>query len=108
MWERENARLSSAASIFLLVAWAACATGIAIWVVDVTDIDVRRKGAVSLVVLIWLVPMGVWVAVDELVSRRMRYGPPVPGRRKRGTLDADQLRSLDQDLKRRRGDNSEG
>lgn len=107
MWKRVRERLLSGAAILLLAAWLACAVGIAIWVVSVTGIDVQRKGAVGLVVLIYLVPIGVWVAVDEFVIRRIKYGPPVPGRRKRGTLDPDELRSLDQHLRRRTGDNSE-
>jgi len=108
MWQRVRERLVSGAAILLLVAWLACAVGIAIWVVNVTGIDVRRKGAVGLGVLIFLVPIGVWVAADEFVIRRIRYGPPVPGLRRRGTLNPDELRRLDENLKRRTGDQSEG
>lgn len=107
MWKRVRQRLLSGAAILLLVTWLACAVGIAIWVVRMTDIDVRLRGAVGLVVLIYLVPIGVVVAVDEFVIRRIRYGPPVPGRRKRGALDPDQLRTLDQRLRRRTGGTSE-
>jgi hypothetical protein len=90
MWKRVRERLLSGVAILLMVAWLACTVGIAIWVVRVTGIDVQRKSAVGLVVLIYLVPIGAVVAVDEFVIRRIRYGPPGPGRRKRGTLDPDQ------------------
>ena len=108
MWKRVRERLLSGVAILLLVAWLACAVGIAMWVAQVTGIDVGRKGAVGLLVVIYLVPIGAVVAVDEFVVRRIRYGPPLPGRRKRGALDPDQLRDLDQRLKRRTGDTSEG
>lgn len=91
----------------LTLAWLVCAFGIAVWVVDVTGIEVRRKGAAGLVLLIFLVPIGVVVALDEFVIRRIRYGPPNPGRHKRGDLDPDRLRALDLRLRRRDEDSSD-
>lgn len=85
MLERVRERLLSGVAILLIVGWLLCAIAIAIWVVGATGIEVRRKGAVGLVILIFLVPIGIAVAVDEFVIRRIRYGPPVPGRRKRVT-----------------------
>jgi hypothetical protein len=85
MLERLHEWLRSGLAILLLGAWLVCAIAVATWVVGVTDIELRRKGAVGLVVLIFLAPIGIGVAVDEFVIRRIRYGPSVPGRRKRGT-----------------------
>jgi hypothetical protein len=107
MWKRVRERLLSGAATLLIVAWLGCAVGIAIWVVRVTGIEVRRKSAVGLVVMIFLVPFGVVIALDEFVIRRIRYGPPAPGRHERGALYPDQLRTLDQRLKRRSEDSSE-
>ncbi|KAA1417070.1 hypothetical protein F0U44_18025 [Nocardioides humilatus] len=83
MWKQVPARLQSGIWVLLLVAWLAGAIAITVWVVQATGIEVRRKGAVGLVALIYVLPIGVAVAVDELVIRRIKYGPPVPGRRKR-------------------------
>jgi hypothetical protein len=101
MWKQVRERLLSGVAILLMLAWLACAVGIAMWVVSVTGLEVRRKGAIGLVLLIYLVPIGVVVALDEFVIRRIRYGPRVPGRHTRGTLDPDQLHTLDHRLKRR-------
>lgn len=83
MWERVQDRLLSGVAVVLIVAWLAGAVVITAWLVRTTGIDVRRKDAVGLFMLIYLVPIGLVVAVDEFVIRRIRYGPPPPGRRKR-------------------------
>lgn len=83
MLRRAFGRLLSAVSILFLVAWLVCSIAIAVWVARASGIEIRRKGAVGLVMLIFLVPIGVCVALDELILRRIRYGPPAPGRRKR-------------------------
>jgi hypothetical protein len=67
----------------LIFAWLACALVIAVWVVGVTGIDAPQRVGLGLATLICLGPVGVVVALDEFVIRRIRYGPPVPGRRKR-------------------------
>jgi hypothetical protein len=107
MWKQVGDRLLSGVAILLMLAWLACAVGIAVWVVSETGIEVRRKGAVGLVLMIYLAPIGVVVALDEFVIRRIRYGPPAPGRHERGALYPDQLRTLDQRLQRRNEDSSE-
>jgi hypothetical protein len=106
MWIRVRERLLSGVAILLMLVWLAGAVGIVVWLVGATGLEVRRKGALGLVLLIYFVPIGVTVALDEFVLRRIRYGPPVPGRHKRGTLDPDQLNALDQRLKQRSGDTS--
>lgn len=106
MWKRLRERLLSGVAVLLMFGWLACAAGITIWVVDVSGLESRGKGVVGLWVLISLVPIGVVTALDEFVIRRIKYGPPTPGRRKKGVLDADQLRTLDQRLKRRAGGDS--
>lgn len=83
MWSRIRERLLSGVVILLMLAWFAGSIGIAIWLDDRAGLDLSGRGAVALVSLIWLVPIGVATAVDELVIRRIRYGPPTPGRRKR-------------------------
>lgn len=83
MWKQVQNRLLSGIGVLLMVAWLAGAIAITICVVRATGIDVRRKGALGLVTLIYLVPIGLAVAVDEFIVRRVKYGPPVPGRRKR-------------------------
>jgi hypothetical protein len=47
-------------------------------------VPVHRKGAAALCMLIYLIPIGVFVAIDEFVVRPIRFGPPAPGRRRRG------------------------
>jgi hypothetical protein len=91
--EHLRERLLSGAALLAVLAWLGCAVVIAVWVTEVTDLEVRRRGAVNLVLLIFLVPIGVAVALDELVVRRIRFGRPAPGRHRRGDLDPDRLRT---------------
>ena len=98
IWKQVRDRLLSGGAILLLLAWLVCAAGIVTRVVSVTGLEVRRKGAIGLALLVYLVPIGVVVALDEFVIRRIRYGLPAPARHKRGTLDPDQVHTLDQRL----------
>jgi len=107
MWRQVRDRLLSGVAISFEVAWLLCAVGIAVWVVGVTGMDAERRGVIGLATLIWLVPVGLVVALDEFVIRRIRYGPPLPGRHKRGPVDPDQVRSLDQRLTRPSGESAE-
>ena len=107
MWKRLREQFLSGFAIMLTTGWFACAILLAIWVVHVTGIEVRRKGFGGLVLMIFLVPVGIVVAIDEFVARPIKYGPPAPGRRKRGRADPDELLILDQRLRRRTGDQSE-
>ena len=107
MWKRVRERLLSGLGILLMLAWLGGAVAIAVWLVGETGIEVRRKGAVGLVVMIYLVPIGVAVALDEFVIRRVKYGPPEPGRHVSGALYPDQLHALNERLKRRSEGTSE-
>ena len=107
MWKRVRERLPSGVEGLFVIAWLAGALVIAAGVLGLTGTDVGRSGLLGLTTVIFLVPIGVLVALDELVIRRIRYGPPVPGRRKRRGLGTEQVRSLDQRLKRRSGDSSD-
>jgi len=106
MRRQARERLLSGVAISLEVAWLLCAVGIAVWVVEVAGMDAGGKGVVGLAALIWLVPVGVVVGVDEFVVRRIRYGPAVPGRHKRGSSEPDQVRRLDQRLTRPSGESA--
>lgn len=107
MWKRLSRRLLSGFVILLMAGWFVCAILIAMGVVRSSDLEVRGKGFGGLVLVIFLVPVGIMVAIDEFVVRRIKYGPPTPGRRKRGRLDTDELLMLDERLKRRTEDASE-
>ena len=104
MWKRARERLLSGVALVLVFAWLACSVGIAIWFSEVSGIEFRRKGAIGLVLLIGLVPIGVLTAIDEFIIRRIRYGPPAPGRHKRDDLNLEEVRALDQRLRRRPGE----
>lgn len=108
MWQRVRGRLLSGSAMLLMIAWLVCAVVIAAWVAGATGFELGRKGRGGLVLLIFLAPIGVVVAFDEFIIRRIRYGPPAPGRRKRGDLDLDQMRELDQRLKRGPDEDSAG
>jgi hypothetical protein len=106
MWGRVRERLLSGIGIMLMCAWLVCSVGIATWLESATGIEVRR-GVVGLVALIFLLPIGTVVAFDEFVVHRIKHGPRHPGRHARGVLSSDQLRSLDEGLRRRKSDTSE-
>jgi hypothetical protein len=72
----------SAASLALILAWFAGSIALAIWVFRVTGIPAGRKAGFGLWMMIYLVPIGLFVAFDEFLLRRIRYGPPTLGRRK--------------------------
>jgi hypothetical protein len=76
MWKQLREGLLSGVAMLLILGWLPCAVAIALWVVNETGIQVRPKGAEGLGALIYLLPIGVAVAVDEFVVRRIRYGPP--------------------------------
>ena len=107
MWKRLWERLLSGFGILLMGGWFVCAILITIWVVQIAGVEARPKGFAGLALMIFLVPIGIVVAVDEFVIRRIKYGPPAPGRRRRGHLNPEELLSLDERLKRRPRDTSE-
>lgn len=81
MLRRAVRGIFSAVSLVLMLAWLAGSIALAIWVFRATGIPAGRKGGFGLWMVIFLVPLGLCVALDEFVVRRIRYGPPVPGRR---------------------------
>jgi hypothetical protein len=85
-------RLGTFAVYLILLTWLACSVGITVWLSEVADLDLNfdRKSGVRAVAFIFLIPIGVWVAVDELIVQRLRFGPPVPGRRVREVSTGDE------------------
>lgn len=100
MWRRAFTHLVSVVGIVLMAAWLVASIALTVWIGRTTGIELRRKGAVGAWMLIFLTPIGIYVAIDEFVVRPWRYGPPEPGRRKRGAIDSAELRLLDDRLRK--------
>jgi hypothetical protein len=93
MWKQVSERLLSGMAISFELAWFVCAVGTATWILGVTGTNVGPWAYVGIFTLIWLLPIGVVVAFDEFVVRRIRYGARLSGRHKRGPVDPNQVRT---------------
>jgi hypothetical protein len=80
MWGRLRKRLLSAGPALLYLAWFFGAVAIAMGPLGVEP----QRGNLWVVMLIFLAPVGVMIAVEELVHR-IRNGPQAPGRHSRGS-----------------------
>lgn len=83
MWERLREQLMSAGLTLLCLAWFFGAVAIAMGPLGVEP----QRGNLWVVMLIFLAPVFVMIAVEELVHR-IRNGPQAPGRHSRDSASS--------------------
>jgi hypothetical protein len=99
MWKRFGERATVVLVAVPMIAWGATALLLAVWPLELLGIEHGKRIALGLATVIFFLPVGAVVAFNEFVLRRIRYGPPSPGRHERGTLTSDEIRAIDQRLR---------